>query len=306
LEYVDFARFSDEELLEIGEIDDEVHSTDSLVAPSLGLAYGITDRLTLGFRLPHVTRRNIRELPHHDDEEPEEHHDDHGAGSGDDEGEHGEDDLEVVNAGSPQGIGDLLAIAQLRLAGSNTGTSGLSLIAGLEMPTGSTDEVTTEGERFETEHQPGSGSWDPILGLAASKGWGRASVHGNVIFQLSGEGAQATTLGDAVSFNLAFVHSLGGVDDHAHAPDTGAHGHDETTWDGIIELNGEHRQRDETAGVVNENSGGDLIYLSPGLRVRFAGKWSAFAQVGIPILDRPNGFQHETDYRAFVGVGVAF
>ncbi len=307
LEYIDLTRFSDEELLEISEIDDEVHSTDNLLAPSLGLAYGVTNRLTLGLRQPHVSRRTVRELPHHhDDEEPEEHHDEPGAEGGDDEGEHHEEELEVVNAGSPSGIGDLVATMQLRLAGPPDGTSGLALIAGLEMPTGSTDEVTSEGDRFETEHQPGSGSWGPLLGLAGSRAWGRASLHGSLILQLNTEGARATTFGNSTSYNVAFVRRFGGAEEHAHAPDAGEHSHDEgTTLDGIIELNGEHCGRDETAGVVNENSGGDLSYLSPGLRVRFAGKCAAF-EVGIPILDDPNGRQHGTDYRVIVGLGTAF
>jgi hypothetical protein len=301
-EYIDLARSTDEELLEIAEIDDGVHSTDSLSVPSPAFGYGITDRLTLGLRQPYLYRRNVREVPHHD--EAGEHHEEE---EGEEEEEHHEEPLEVVNAGSPRGRSDLVAAMQFRLAGPADGTSALSLVAGLEMPTGSTKQMTSHGERFETDHQPGSGSWDPLVGLAGSKGFGRSSLHGNVIFQLNNEGAQATTLGDATLFNLAFVHRFGGAaENHPHAPDYGEHTHNETAWDGIIELNGDHRGRDETAGVVNENSGGSLLYLAPGLRVRFAGKWSIYTHLALPIVDEPNGFQHKTDYRVLVGMGVGF
>ena len=169
--------------------------------------------------------------------------------------------------------------------------------------------MTADGHRFETDHQPGSGSWDPLVGVAFSQGFrrGRSSLHGNVLYQLNSEGSQETTLGDLTLFNLAFVHRFAGAEDHVHATGgTGPHTHTETTWDGMIELNGEHRGRDETHGHVNENSGGSLIYFAPGLRVGFAGKWSAFAQVGIPLLDDPNGFQHDTDFRVVAGMGVGF
>ena len=299
-EFVNSPGFTDEELLHIAEDDDSVHSTDSLSVPSPSFGYGVTNRLTVGLRQPYVSRRNIREVPHHDEEEGE--HQDEEA----EEEEHEEEHLEVVNAGSPRGLGDLVAAMSFRLTGPDDGTAGVSLVAGVEIPTGSTEQLTSDGHRFETDHQPGSGSWDPLVGVALSQGFGRSSLHGNVIYQLNNEGAQETTFGDLTLFNLAFVHRIGGAEDHAHAPGTGAHTHTETTWDGMIELNGEHRGRDETAGHVNENSGGDLIYLAPGLRVGFARKWSAFAQFAIPIVDEPNGIQHETDYRVLVGMGVGF
>jgi hypothetical protein len=61
LEWVRFDRFSDRELEELAAAGAEVHGLDQLLAPSLSVAHGLTDRLTVGARLPHVSRREIRE-----------------------------------------------------------------------------------------------------------------------------------------------------------------------------------------------------------------------------------------------------
>ena len=59
--------------------------------------------------------------------------------------------------------------------------------------------MSSDGERLETEHQPGTGSWDPLVGFAASKRWGPVSLDGNALYQFSTKGAQDTELGDRLS-----------------------------------------------------------------------------------------------------------
>jgi adenylate cyclase len=48
----------------------------------------------------------------------------------------------------------------------------------------------------------------------------------------------------------------------------------------VLELNGELHQKQVTSGVVDQNSGGNLIYLSPGLRLTYD-KWLSFVSVGV-------------------------
>jgi hypothetical protein len=102
----------------------------------------------------------------------------------------------VEQLGSVSGIGDLSLVAQYQLAHDHEAAWFVGLLGGLKLPTGSTHRTSPNGERLETEHQAGTGSWDPLFGLAASKSWGTWALHGSALYQLSTQGAQATELGD--------------------------------------------------------------------------------------------------------------
>lgn len=82
---------------------------------------------------------------------------------------------------------------------------GVAAIGGVKLPTGATHRRSPGGERLDTEHQPGTGSWDPIVGLAASKAWGPVSLDCSALWRISTTGAQATELGDRVNLDTALV-----------------------------------------------------------------------------------------------------
>jgi hypothetical protein len=84
-------------------------------------------------------------------------------------------------------------------------------LVGVKTPTGTTDERDNEGELFETEFQPGSGSWDPLIGLAVTRGFGRWSLDSNVLYSLATEGVQQTDLGDRFHYNGAISYRLIGA-----------------------------------------------------------------------------------------------
>jgi hypothetical protein len=58
-------------------------------------------------------------------------------------------------------------------------------------------------------------------------------------------------------------------------------------------------------GVKDANSGGNVVYLSPGLRLSLD-KWSGFVSVGMPVLNHLYGTQAEPDWRLITGVAVSF
>ena len=93
--------------------------------------------------------------------------------------------------------------------------AGFALIGGIKLPTGSTHRRDPEGERLETEHQPGTGSWDPILGASASLPLGGTQLTASALYQLSGRGAQRTRLGDRLQGGVALSHRFG-QSAHAH------------------------------------------------------------------------------------------
>ena len=73
----------------------------------------------------------------------------------------------------------------------------------------------------------------------------------------------------------------------------------------MLELNGESHDKDETANVIDQNSGGHVLLLSPGLRIARGG-FSGFASFGIPIVNQMNGLQSKTEYRVLTGIAYAF
>jgi hypothetical protein len=113
------------------------HNSDDNLNASLGVAYGINHHLTVAAELPYLRRDDLRE-----------------GGDG-----------EVERLGSVAGIGDINLLAKYRMTDGDG--AGFALLGGIKLPTGGTHRCSGEGEQLETEHQPGTGSWDPLFGAAA-------------------------------------------------------------------------------------------------------------------------------------------
>src|SRR5205085_10634921 len=99
--------------------------------------------------------------------------------------------------------------------------SGFTLIGGLKLPTGSTHKTSPDGERLETERQPGTGSWDPIFGASASTKLGTVQLTASALYQLSRAGAQHSRLSNRLQGGIAMSHRFGELP-HEHME---AHNH---------------------------------------------------------------------------------
>jgi len=119
------------------------------------VAYGVTHHLTFSLELPYLHRDRLREGEH--------------SHSG------GVTTNEVVALGNVSGIGDATLLAKYRLTEDEG--AGFAIVGGIKLPTGSTNTTSLEGERLETEHQPGTGSWDPIVGASAAVPLGGATLN---------------------------------------------------------------------------------------------------------------------------------
>jgi hypothetical protein len=71
-----------------------------------------------------------------------------------------------------------------------------------------TDRRNNQGELFDAEFQPGSGSWDVLFGLAYTKRFGAWPFDANVLYMLVTEGVQNTDLGDRFLYNAAISYRL--------------------------------------------------------------------------------------------------
>ncbi|MFQ5956453.1 MAG: transporter [Candidatus Brocadiales bacterium] len=279
----EFSRFTDSQLTGFAQKEREVDSTDSLLALSIGLAYGATKDLTVGFRMPYVWQHDIRE------------------------GEHEDGEGALKREGDSADFGDLTLYGMYRFIENKNRDFHFAGLFGLKFPTGRTTERTNLGGRFEQEHQPGSGSWDPMAGLAFTKHWGRLSLDTNVLYTFATNGSQRTNLGDRFDYNLALSYRLTKerhVHDHEHDLDHNAHLH--IDWDLVMELNGLWNQKLEIRDRDDDDSGETLLFLSPGVRMLVNNRLSFTAAFLFPIQEDTNGLEHETDYRVIWGVGVGF
>ena len=297
IDYTSFDTLSDATLIDSTAAGiEDVHGLGTIESYALSFAYGVTDDLMLAVRLPYIRRTGIR--------------------AAEDVG----GTIEVEDHGSPSGIGDLSLLGQYRFLNDKASRTEAAVLVGVKAPTGATD-VHHDGELLEAEFQPGSGAWDGLFGLALTKRVGPWSFDSNVLYTLVTEGTQQTDLGDLFLYNAAVSYrliSLGAATPmfhgaHAHEAGDDGHGHmhnhDEVgqgvALDLVMELNGEWHGKQDTAGVKDDNSGGNTIYVSPGLGLSID-QWSGFASLGIPIVKDLNGIQAEPDWRVSTGASLAF
>ena len=162
---------------------EDVHGLDTIASFGLSLTYGVTDDFMLSVRLPYVQRTGIREVAHAHSHEEGDVHIAHA------------DEPEIENLGSTSGVGDLSLLGQYRIFNDRTTRTEAALLFGVKAPTGVTNERHGD-ETLEAEFQPGSGSWDTLLGFALAQRTGRWSFDTNVLYTLATEGTQDTNLGD--------------------------------------------------------------------------------------------------------------
>jgi hypothetical protein len=101
------------------------------------------------------------------------------------------------------------------------------------------------------------------------------------------------------------AHDKHGADGQSHLHD---HAHEASgvpALDLMLELNGEWSAKQETNGIKDRNSGGNTLFISPGMRLSL-NQWSGFVSVGVPIVDDLNGIQSESSWRITTGAAWAF
>jgi hypothetical protein len=321
-EFIRLGQLSDADLIAAANRGSHGHSLRSLDAVSLSVAYGVTNDFTVGVRAAGVRRSDIREPSSAED-----------MLSGGHMGVMGANDMSglmspdgINRRGNAAGFGDVTMLGQYRFHNNaQTGTSA-AVLFGFKAPTGSTSQRDAFGNLFEAEFQPGSGSWDGLLGAAFTKRTGRWSFDVSALYYLITKGTQDTNLGDRMLFGAAVSYRLVGaigsskeIELHEycmqprnqlqeHCLYHANHDHSDMkktpyTLDLVLELNGEWHDKQRIAGIPDPNSGGTTVYLSPGVRVGFD-RFSGFVSVGVPVINEHNGVQSKPDFRVLTGIGA--
>jgi len=159
---------------------------------------------------------------------------------------------------------------------------------------------------FRAEHQAGTGSWDPSIGLAISKHIQDFHLDANGLYRFSTKGIQDTILGDIISYNFAISYLVGSKNTFIDKIFPKKIGSNEVKWHLIGEANGSWVEKPDISGVREENEGGTLIYLSPGIRAIINKKWITNISVGLPTIDDLNGRRQPPNIRLILGVTRVF
>jgi len=319
-EFIRMGQLSDADLLAAAAKGTHAHSLRSIDAVSLSVAYGITNDFTVGVRAAGVRRSDIRE-PGED------------MLSGGHMGMMSSNDVSglmspdgVNRRGNSAGFGDVTMLGQYRFHNNAQNGTSAAVLFGFKAPTGSTSQRDNFGQLFEAEFQPGSGSWDGLLGAAFTKRTGRWSFDVSALYYLISTGTQNTNLGDRFLFGTAVSYRLVGATGSSketelheycmqprnqlqeHCLYHANHDHSDMmktpyTLDLVLELNGDWHDKQRIAGIPDPNSGGTTVYLSPGVRVGFD-RFSGFVSVGVPVINQHNGIQSKPEFRVLTGIGA--
>jgi len=186
------------------------------------------------------------------------------------------------------GLGDARLFARYTLFQKDGAGQTLRVapFAGLELPTGRNDKRDSLG-RLPTAAQLGSGSWDPFVGLTATlatTGW---QFDASVSWQ-DNNSADGVEPGDVFKADASAQLRLWPLE---------LTGESDAFLFGVLEANFVHEEKTRLHGVRDRNSGGDTLFIAPGLQYA-AQNWIAEASVQLPVMQELGGTRLKKDYIA--------
>lgn len=197
------------------------------------------------------------------------------------------------------GLGDLSLVGVYRLYRRDVprATTQFSVIGGVKAPTGSTSQrdrnasalTGTASTRLPRPLQPGSGSWDGIVGIAGFQNLDRLSFYGSVQGKINSEDE-----GFRFGNNLHYDFTVDYVT------------RDERNLFFVLEFNGINAGRNEANGRRVRNSGGNTIFISPGIEYLPLPNMILESSVQIPVVQDLNGRQPEKRVSLIVGLRYLF
>ncbi len=195
------------------------------------------------------------------------------------------------------GLGDIRTLLKYRLyTKDEVGvTHRLGVFGGVEWPTGDDNDSDQFG-RLPQPLQLGSGSVDPIAGVVWTTQTFDWELDADLGYKVNTK-ANNFEFGDVLFYNVSYQRRLL----PRELPDEGV----PSFLYGVMEINGSYAEKNEAAGIRDDNSGGHTVFLSPG--IQWVGyQWVVEASLQLPIIQNLNGTALETDYAATLGFRFRF
>ncbi len=189
------------------------------------------------------------------------------------------------------GFGDITLFGRYRiLSQKKKDPFNLAFGLGLEMPTGETDVEDSVG-KTPGYLQPGGGSWNPVFEIGAHKVKGPHWFGSHLLYKNTTEGelgAKDFERPDVFKYNLSYGYALS------------------SSFDLQLEVNGEVKSKAELEGKKQKNSGGHLLFLSPGLHFKFYKGMHMGLCVPLTVYRDLNGEQLSEDFRVIGKLALKF
>jgi hypothetical protein len=160
---------------------------------------------------------------------------------------------------------------------------------GLKLPTGETDVRNADGDLAERSLQPGSGTTDLLLGAYFSRQLGSGSSwFTDVQVQQPLNSHDNFKPGLRVGFDVGYRYGAS----------------DKLTL--MVQLNALYKDRDQGSEAEPEDSGGNFLFVSPGLSYVIAKKVQLYSFVQLPLYQYVNGVQLTANWSVVAGISTRF
>lgn len=176
------------------------------------------------------------------------------------------------------------------------GTTRLGVEGGVKLPVGGTDARLPDGSRAPRPLQVGTGSWDVPVKALFTTIRNRFGVHADVGYRFNGA-ASGFEAGDVATYDVALAFRF--------APGTYRSFTDRSAV-AYLEFNGASARRNAVEGRPDPDSGGNLLFVSPGLQWIPTPWFLLEASVQVPILQDLHGTQLGYDTRFQWGARYRF
>lgn len=189
---------------------------------------------------------------------------------------------------SDSGIGDISLLSKYRIWSKDLPGEArrISLIGGLELPTG--DD--------KAQLKLGSGSVDPITGILFTNQSLAQEFDVDLTYQFNTK-ASNYEFGDMFKYNIGYQRRVWPW----ILPEKGVY----SQVNLVLELNGEYAQKDKSNGSIVKDSGGNTLFLSPGLQLA-AKRWVLETSMQLPIIQDLSGSQLKIDYTIVTSLRLTF
>ncbi|HYQ47563.1 MAG TPA: hypothetical protein VEP69_00730 [Thermodesulfovibrionales bacterium] len=201
-----------------------------------------------------------------------------------------------------QDLGDvsLMGLYHYYPRGTGVRSDILTFGLGVKTPTGTATEKNSSGKFIHAHMQPGTGSWDPLFTVMYTKDASPFLLQADLTYQLTTRNRDGYEFGDSLAANIAGRYALTSSF-NLTAAITYLHVNRAKDHDG--------RYTDLTSLMDDpENTGGDSVWVSPGIKVRpFKNSSAAIdLRAQFPVWERVNGIQLVSSYRILAGITFNF
>jgi hypothetical protein len=282
-DWTEFKTPSDSELAD----KDSFELIDRAFLTTLNLAVGVTENFQFGLVFGYYAADGTREIEH-------EHEHEEAAADAHEEAaeEQHSTSKPAFTTYDPDGWTDLWLNAKVRLYRGPAGQ--FALYGGVKFPVGDDRVINSAGERVEPAATAGTGAWDGMFGAAYTVSlMPDLALDASAQYTLRGE-QHHYRLGHRLDAGLALGWRI--IGEARSFPQVSLQ----------AEANVRSVAKSKASGERDPDTGGTVLFLSPGVRVRFSEHAAWTLGVQLPTVQHLNGDQVETDFRVTSSVNLTF